>query len=66
MSEALLVSVGKGIASVRVKKKGNQKWDQNRDICIVFFDINCRRESERLLTVTLKFVCGWYRKTDCH
>ena len=48
------------------KKKGNQKWDQNRDICRVFFDIDCRRESERLLTVILKFVCGWYRKTDCH
>ena len=48
------------------KKKGNQKWYQNRDVCRVFFDINCRRQSERLLTVTLRFVCGWYRKTGCH
>ena len=48
------------------KKKGNQKWDQNRDICRAFFDIDCRRQSEKLLIVTLKFVCGWYRKTDCH
>ena len=45
MSEALLISVGKGIESVRVKK-GKSKIGPNRDICGVFLtltaDVNQR------------------------
>ena len=65
MSEALLISVGKGIESVRVKKGKSKMGPKSRYLWSIF-DIDCRRQSERFLTVTLKFVCGWYRKTGCH
>ena len=63
MSEALLISVGKGIESARVKKGKSKMGPKSRYLWSIF-DIDCRRQSERFLTVTLKFVCRWYRKTD--